>query len=42
MGLSNIRNLEHKYEGTKAQFPKKRNKAQSSIDKNAYTTKENY
>jgi hypothetical protein len=33
MGLLKIQNLEHIYETTKAQFPKKTNGAQSSIDK---------
>jgi hypothetical protein len=38
--LSNIQNLEHKYEATKAQLLKKTDKAQSSINKKFIPPKE--
>jgi len=38
-GSIKIRNLEHKYEAIKAQFTRKVNGAQSSIEKKNYTPK---
>jgi hypothetical protein len=40
MDLSKIENLEHKYEATKTQFPKKVDGAQSSIVKKPIPPKE--
>jgi hypothetical protein len=36
MGLSKIRNLEHKYEATRTQLPRNADGAQSSIEKCLY------
>jgi hypothetical protein len=39
-GLSKIRNLKHKYETTKAQFPRKMDGAQSSIKRGPLPSKD--
>jgi hypothetical protein len=40
MGLSKIQNLKHKYGATKAQLPKKTNRAQSSIERRHVPSKD--